>query len=150
MITLMYSNFTPSAAHVERLAALAGAARVVVAADEAGALAIAAQTQIVLGHRYLRQLLPHAPALRWVQSSAAGYDQLPWAELAARGIALSRNPMNSQGARRFSSSSRFAISDRIIEPASAGTGTAEISSGSQSTTRQMGTEPSSLSVFSTR
>jgi phosphoglycerate dehydrogenase-like enzyme len=95
VITLMYSNFAPSAEHVRRLQKLAGSGRVAVAASEDSALTCAPSTQIVLGHRWLRQLLPHAPGLRWVQTSAAGYDQLPWAELARRGITLTRNPMNS-------------------------------------------------------
>jgi len=95
VITLMYSNFAPSADHVRRLKELAGSGRVAVAASEDDALASAPSTQVVLGHRWLRQLLPHAPGLRWVQTTAAGYDQLPWLELARRGIALTRNPMNS-------------------------------------------------------
>jgi phosphoglycerate dehydrogenase-like enzyme len=113
MITLMYSNFAPSAGHVERLAALAGAARVVVAADEAGALANAGQTRIVLGHRYLRQLLPHAPGLRWVQSSAAGYDHLPWRELAARSISLSRNPLNATAIAQHAIALAWALLRRL-------------------------------------
>lgn len=96
MITLMYSNFAPSPEHVRHLQELVDSASVSVATSEQDALAHARETQIVLGHRYLRQLLPHAPKLRWVQSTAAGYDQLPVRELAARGIALSRNPMNSE------------------------------------------------------
>ena len=91
----MYSNFAPSADHVRRLQELAGGGRVAVAASEDDALACAPSTQIVLGHRWLRQLLPHALGLRWVQTTAAGYDQLPWAELARRNITLTRNPMNS-------------------------------------------------------
>ena len=95
MITLMYSNFAPSADHVRRLQELAGSDRVAVAASEDDALAYAPSTQVALGHRWLRQLLPHAPGLSWVQTTAAGYDQLPWAELARRGVTLTRNPMNS-------------------------------------------------------
>jgi phosphoglycerate dehydrogenase-like enzyme len=96
VITLMYSNFLPSADHVRRLEALAGAGRVAIADDEASALRHAAPTQIVFGHRYLRQLLAHAPQLQWVQTTAGGFDQLPWRELAARGIVLSRNSANSE------------------------------------------------------
>ena len=92
MITLMYSNYAPSEGHVVRLESLVGIGKVHVAGDEAAALTHAGDVRIVLGHRYLRQLLPHAPRLVWVQSSAAGFDQLPWRELAARGILLSRNP----------------------------------------------------------
>ena len=96
MMTLMYSNFAPSAEHVRRLETLVGVGRVAVADSEASALVHAPSTQIVLGHRYLRQLLPHAPGVRWVQTTAGGFDQLPWQELAARDITLSRNPMNSE------------------------------------------------------
>jgi len=113
VITVMYSNFAPSAAHVERLAALAGGAPVFVAADEAGAIAHAAQTKIVLGHRYLRQLLAQAPALRWVQSTAAGYDQLPWRELAERGIALTRNTMNSPAIAQHAIALAWALLRRL-------------------------------------
>lgn len=95
MITLMYSNYRPDSAHVRRLEALAGAGRVAVAADEASAVAHAPATSIVLGHRWLRQILPHAPDLRWVQTTAAGYDQLPLADLARRGIVLTRNTLNA-------------------------------------------------------
>lgn len=91
MITLMYSNFAPSTEHVARLQRLAGA-RVEVAHDEASALAAAAPTRIVFGHRWLRQVLPHAPGLTWVQTTAGGYDQLPWQDLRARGIVLTRYP----------------------------------------------------------
>ena len=92
---LMYSNFAPSADHVRRLQDLAGSGGVAVAASEDDALAYAPSTQIVLGHRWLRQLLPYASGMRWVQTTAAGYDHLPWKELARRGITLTRNPMNS-------------------------------------------------------
>lgn len=95
MITLMYSNYAPSDTHVARLRGLTGAP-VNVAASEGAALDHAPTTQIVLGHRYLRQLLPLATALRWVQTSAAGYDQLPWRELASRRIVLTRNPLNAE------------------------------------------------------
>jgi len=113
MITLMYSNFLPSADHVRRLEALAGDARVAVADSEAGALRHAAATQIVFGHRYLRQLLPHAPQLRWVQTTAGGFDQLPWRELAARGIVLSRNCANSDAIAHHAVALAWAVQRRI-------------------------------------
>lgn len=95
MITLMYSNYRPGADHVRRLENLVGAGQVAVADSEESALCNAASTRIVLGHRYLRQILPLAPRLSWVQTTAAGFDQLPWQELSSRGIALSRNPLNA-------------------------------------------------------
>lgn len=91
----MYSNYAPTTGHVGRLEELVGSGSVAVANSEQAALAHAPATRIVLGHRYLRQLLPHAPGLRWVQSTAGGFDQLPWRDLARRGIALTRNPLNS-------------------------------------------------------
>ena len=96
MITLMYSNYAPSTGHVARLEALVGTGKVHVAVDEASSLAHAGDTRIVLGHRYLRQILPHAPELRWVQTTAAGHDHLPWQVLASRGILFSRNPLGAR------------------------------------------------------
>jgi phosphoglycerate dehydrogenase-like enzyme len=45
---------------------------VVVADSEEIAVRHAADTDIILGHRYLRQTLPHVRRLKWVQSTAAG------------------------------------------------------------------------------
>lgn len=113
MITVMYSNYAPSADHVRRLQDLAGRGRVAVASTEADALKHAASTQIVLGHRYLRQLLPHAPDLRWVQTTAAGYDQLPWQELGQRGIVLTRNPLNALSIAHHAISLAWALLRRL-------------------------------------
>jgi len=113
MITLMYSNFAVDAGHVRRLEALAGAGNVAVADSEANALAHAPSTRIVFGHRYLRQLLAHAPELRWVQTTAGGYDQLPWRELAARGIVLSRNTANSEAIAQHAVALAWAVLRRI-------------------------------------
>jgi phosphoglycerate dehydrogenase-like enzyme len=122
VITLMYSNFAPSPGHLARLQALVGAGHVHVAGDEPGALARAGTTQIVLGHRYLRQLLPHAPGLRWVQSTAAGYDQLPWRELAGRGIALTRNPLNAQAIAHHAVALAWALLRRLPQAVHAQSG----------------------------
>ena len=108
----MYSNYAPSAGHVQRLRAVAGA-EVAVAHDEAGAIARAAATRIVLGHRWLRQLMPHAPALQWVQTSAAGHDQLPWHELARRGITLTRNPLNAAAIAHHAIACAWALLRRL-------------------------------------
>ena len=84
----MYSTHRPSPGHLDRLAALG--AEPVVAGDEADAIARAADAEAILGHRYLRQVLPHAPRLRWVQSTAGGTDRLPADALRARGVTLTR------------------------------------------------------------
>ena len=89
-LLLMYSPSPPSTAHVERLRALSPDLTVAVATSEADALAHAPTAEVILGHRYLRQVLPHAPRLRWVQSTSGDTDALPEAALAARGVVLTR------------------------------------------------------------
>lgn len=84
----MYSTHAPSAGHVDRLRRLG--ASVSVAHSEGDALAAAPEAEVVLGHRYLRQVLPSVRRLRWVQSTAGGTDRLPEAALKARGITLTR------------------------------------------------------------
>ena len=113
MIQVMYSNYMPSADHVRRLEALAGPGSVAVVRSESDALARAGATQIVLGHRYLRQLLPHAPRLRWVQTTAAGFDQLPSRELRERGVVLSRNPLNARSIAQHAMSLAWALLRRL-------------------------------------
>jgi len=113
LITLMYSNFVPSAEHCARLEALAGRGNVAVADCEAAAQASAATTQIAFGHRYLRQLLPGAANLRWVQTTAGGFDQLPWQELAARAITLTRNPLNSPSIAQHAIALAWALLRRL-------------------------------------
>lgn len=95
MITIMYSNFAPSQGHIGRLEGLVGSGRVDIAQNEETARRLSSGTEIILGHRYLRQVMPLALNLRWVQSSAGGFDHLPTEELAARDIKLTRNTTNS-------------------------------------------------------
>lgn len=71
-LLLMYSNGRPSPAHIERLKRLRKDVSVVVADSEDTAIRHAADTDVILGHRYLRQTLPHVRSLKWVQSTAAG------------------------------------------------------------------------------
>ncbi len=87
-ILAMYGIFEPTREHLERLRLSGG--EVTVALDEAAAIAAAPITEVIFGHRFLRQTIPHAPNLRWVQTTAGGVDRLPCAELHARGIVLSR------------------------------------------------------------
>lgn len=68
----MYSNGRPSQPHIERLKKLRKDLSVVVADSEDIAIENAADTDVILGHRYLRQVLPHVRHLKWVQSTAAG------------------------------------------------------------------------------
>lgn len=89
-LLLMYSTHVPSCEHVERLRALDARLRVTVAKDEAHAIRAAVDANVVFGHRYLRQCLPRARRLRWVQSTAGGTDRLPCVQLADRGVLLTR------------------------------------------------------------
>lgn len=73
-IVIMYSNAPPSPEHVRRLEELGAA--VAVADSEELAIRNAADVDVILGHRYLRQTLPHTRQLKWVQSTAAGVDHL--------------------------------------------------------------------------
>ncbi|MEW5981240.1 MAG: NAD(P)-dependent oxidoreductase [Acidobacteriota bacterium] len=90
---IMYSNDAPTPLHLKRLAGAGAGVGVAVADSEEAAVALAGDADAFLGHRYLRQALPHASRLRWVQSTAAGTGHLPGAELRARGIELTRCPI---------------------------------------------------------
>ena len=95
-VVLMYSLGSPSQAHLERLHALATDLDIVVATDEQQARAAVHDAEVILGHRYLRQSLPGARRLRWVQSSAGSVDRLPLSELAKRRVILSRSTIDSE------------------------------------------------------
>jgi phosphoglycerate dehydrogenase-like enzyme len=92
-LLLMYSGLVPSAPHVERLRAMRDDCVVAVAKSEAEALAHAPDTDIILGHRYLRQTLPHTHMLQWIQSTAAGVDHLVSPELLRIQPLLTRCPI---------------------------------------------------------
>ena len=77
----MYSNGHPSQTHIERLKRLREDISVIVADSEDIAIEHAPDTNIILGHRYLRQVLPHVQRLKWVQSTAAGPHHLLSSEL---------------------------------------------------------------------
>lgn len=103
----MYSTHRPSPGHLARLAA-AGCS-VGVADSEESAVRLAADAEVVFGHRYLRQILPHAPRLRWVQSTAGGVDSLPVRELHERGIWLSRSVCLSRTIARHAHTLAWAV-----------------------------------------
>lgn len=89
LVQVMYSSRPPSSSHLGRLRVLLPDHSVVapVATDEA--VAMASDTIAILGQRYLRQTLPFARGLKWVQASGAGFDHLPWSEIRERGAVLS-------------------------------------------------------------
>ena len=91
----MYSNEPPSQGHVRRLTAMCEDIQVIVADSEAKAVRHAADTEIILGHRYLRQTLPHTQCLKWVQSTAAGVQHLLSSDLVRISPILTRCPIFS-------------------------------------------------------
>jgi phosphoglycerate dehydrogenase-like enzyme len=110
-VLVTYGLFEPTDRHVQNLRALAG--DVVVAPTEPEALAAAPQAEVMLGHRFLRQCLPSAARLRWVQSTAGGVDRLPLAELRARGIQLTRITHAAPTIARHALTLAWAIQRRI-------------------------------------
>ena len=93
-VVVMYSTHAASREHVERLRQLGLEVQVV--GSEPQALSEAVDADVVLGHRYLRQILPVTTRLKWVQSTAAGPEHLPLLALRDQGVALTRNPFDSE------------------------------------------------------
>jgi phosphoglycerate dehydrogenase-like enzyme len=91
----MYSTSPPTVKHIDRLQSLKDDLRVTVVDSEQKAIENAPNTQIILGHRYLWQVLPCANSLEWVQSSAAGINHLLVADLWKRQPLLTRSPIFS-------------------------------------------------------
>lgn len=118
-ILVMYSNFLPSGAHLERLARLADGFQIFVATSEHEAVAYATKAEIILGHRYLRQALPHAKNLRWVQSTAAGVDHLASPELLSIAPILTRCPIFSDVIAQHAYALAWSVIRRIPEAVAA-------------------------------
>ncbi len=106
-ILTMYGLFAPSPGHLARLRAAGDV--VAVADSEEAAIAAAPDAEIILGHRYLRQCLPFAPRLRWVQSTAGGVGHLPLAELRAGGVRLSRDAISAPAIARHALALAWAL-----------------------------------------
>ncbi len=69
-------TYEASAAHLQRLRAVAPESEVVVAGSEEEARAMVADADALLGNRFLLQSLPFATRLRWVQSGSMGVDPI--------------------------------------------------------------------------
>lgn len=89
----MYSNHEPSKEHISRLLSKSSDLKISVAKSEHQALQEAPTAKIFFGHRFLRQVLPFAENLRWIQSSSLGIDHVFSAELLNRPILLTRCPV---------------------------------------------------------
>lgn len=115
MILVFYSTFAPTAQHLATLRSLAGNEPVHVAENEADAIAHAPNARIVLGHRYLRQILPHVTRLEWVQSTAAGVDILQAPALLKQNVIVSRCPANSEAIAQHALALAWALQRRLPE-----------------------------------
>ena len=118
-ILIMYSNHPPSPGHLRVLAGQRPNIEVVVARDERDAVEHARDAQIVLGHRYLRQSLPGAKRLKWVQSTAAGVDNIVVPELRPAGPILTYAPIFYEQIAVHAFAMALAVVRRIPEAARA-------------------------------
>ncbi|MCF1190820.1 NAD(P)-binding domain-containing protein [Mangrovimonas sp. AS39] len=92
----MYTDYCPSNSHVERLNNICKGYNIVKANNEREAIKFAEDAEIILGHRYLRQVIPYAKKLKWVQSTGGGFDHLPWELLKENSISLTRVTFSSK------------------------------------------------------
>ncbi len=95
-LLMMYSTHQPSALHIQEAERYLDSDSVVVATSEEQAIEAAKSAEVIFGHRYLRQVMPYADKLKWVQSTAGGVDRLPLEELKANGVTLTRSTLGSQ------------------------------------------------------
>lgn len=94
-ILIMYTDYIPSQNHFNILSRISMGYKVLAVNNESDAIKFSEQAEIILGHRYLRQVLPTALNLKWVQSTGGGFDHLPWKLLQNRNILLSRVTFSS-------------------------------------------------------
>jgi len=114
-VLLMYSTHTPHADHLKRLKDVHPSISVSVANSEQEAIEQVQTAEVIFGHRYLRQCLPHARRLRWVQTTAGGVDRLPCRELARMDVTLTRMTVASPVIARHATTLAWAITRRIPE-----------------------------------
>jgi phosphoglycerate dehydrogenase-like enzyme len=112
-ILVMYGHAPPSDAHVERLSEFRSDVRVIVVESENQAIRHAAETEIILGHRYLYQTLPFVKTLKWVQSTAGGPHHLLTPQFRAAAPLLTRCPEFSADVAWFALSLAMAASIRL-------------------------------------
>lgn len=89
-ILLMYSTHQASEEHIARLKEIAKDYEIKIANSEEEAIEIAKEAEIIFGHRYLRQCMPNANNLKWIQTTAGGVDRLPLEEIKSKGVNLTR------------------------------------------------------------
>lgn len=94
-ILIMYTDHSPSEKHLAQIELMCSHYGVIVAKNETDAIKVASTTEIILGHRYLMQVLPFCSKLRWVQATGGGYDHLPVEKLRSMGVILTRTTFSS-------------------------------------------------------
>ncbi len=114
-LLVMYSNEPPTRDHSARLQRLCPDKEVVVIDSDLAAVAHAADAEIILGHRYLRQTLPHTRALKWIQSTAGGVHHLISPTLQQKGPILTRCPIFADIIALHAFALALAVSRRVPE-----------------------------------
>lgn len=112
-IILMYSTHSPTKKHIASLRKIAKNHKIIVANSEKSAMEATRNAKIIFGHRYLRQCLPYAKNLKWVQTTAQGIDRLPHEQLKASGIMLSRTTVASKAIARYAYTLAWALVKRL-------------------------------------
>lgn len=114
-VLLMYSTHDPSEGHIRRIEDQGAGVHVSVASGESEAVALSERADVILGHRYLRQSLPGAQQLQWVQSTAGGVDRLPLQMLAAKEVTLTRMTIAAKDIARHALALAWAVTRRLPE-----------------------------------
>lgn len=112
-ILAMYSNAPPTERHLRALKAIRDDVKIVVAQREDEAIQNANEAEIILGHRYLHQTLPHAHSLKWIQSTAAGTQHLLCQDLLRLNPLLTRCSIFSENVAQHALALMFAIIRRL-------------------------------------
>jgi phosphoglycerate dehydrogenase-like enzyme len=114
-LLLMYGRSRPSQAHLRRLEALGVEA--LVARSKETAVADAATAEAFIGTHYLRQCLPAAAELQWVQSLVAGVNMLAGPQLLRKKPIVTRAPIFSDVIAMHAVSMAYAVVRRLPEAA---------------------------------
>lgn len=116
---LMYGRMQPTAGHLARLSALGDDLQFTVAGSREEALAHAPTADVFLGHSTLRQALPLAPRLAWVQALVAGVESMASPALFAQAPIFTRCPIFSDVIAMHAVTMAYAVIRRLPDVAQA-------------------------------
>lgn len=111
----MYSNYKCSEEHKVAIKSMAKKIKIVEVGSEEEALEVAPYAEIILGHRYLHQIISKAENVKWVQSSSSGFDHLPWKALRDRSIYFSTANISSQSIANHAVMLALALNRRLFD-----------------------------------